>query len=328
MLRIWFVALAQTLRARMTRGRARPTWSFSFETMLRFLRIDWEETDSWDIARLRADHEVRPYPKPSRKLVLRDEAVGGVPARWFVPPGADGKRMILFFHGGSFLYGSPHGTHANVIGRIALATGITVVAPEYRLAPEHPFPAQIEDALAAFAGLLDTGKSARDIVVAGDSAGGNLAIELQLALRDRGSEQAAGAALISPWCDLEMPGASFVENDRYDFGTRKTLVRDSRLYAGDVPLDDPRISPIRAELGGLSPVLVIAGEVEIPRDDILAFVGCLESAGVDVTLHVAPDMPHNPPVFAAYHPNGQRALDEIARFVERALKDSAVHDDA
>jgi acetyl esterase/lipase len=319
-LRLLFITFLETLRLRWSRGPGRPSWPLGFEFIVRYLRRDWEETSTWSFQRLRADHDARPYPQTFvKKLTTRDGELGGVSVRWFVPPHAPKDRAVLFFHGGSYVFGSSRTTHADVIARLALASETTVIGVEYRLAPEHPFPAQLEDAIAAFDGLVATGIDRRAIVVAGDSAGGNLAIELQLALRDRGASQANAALLVSPWSDLAMRGASFVENDPWDFGTRDGLVRQARAFAGDAALDDPRISPTHAKLEGVAPVLVIAGELEIPRDDILAFAKKLDEAGVDVTVHVAKDMPHNPPVFAAYHPHGQAALDEAARFVKRRL---------
>src|SRR5262249_15283065 len=159
---------------------ARPTWSLWFEWIVRYLRRDWEETSGWQLTRLRADLDARPYPQGMvRKVERRDGKLGGVPVRWFVPPGADSDRPVLFFHGGALLYGSARTTHADVIARLALASGVTVVAVEYRLAPEHPFPAPVEDAVAAFDALVAAGANAESIVVAGDSSGGNLALALQ-----------------------------------------------------------------------------------------------------------------------------------------------------
>ncbi len=112
-----------------------------------------------------------------------------------------------------------------------------------------------------------------------------------------------------------MPGRSFIENDPFDFGTRETLARHARAFAGDLPLADPRLSPVNAELEGLAPVLVIVGEAEVLRDDILRLAERLEQAGVSVKRHVAPDMPHNAPVFAAYHLSAQAALETAAAFI-------------
>ncbi|MFO0669948.1 MAG: alpha/beta hydrolase fold domain-containing protein [Polyangiaceae bacterium] len=157
------------------------------------------------------------------------------------------------------------------------------------------------------AGLVDRGR--------GDSAGGNLAIELQLALRDRGGPQAAAAVLLSPWVDLTMPGASFARNDPFDFGTREVLVRHAAAYAGGAALDDPRVSPRFADLAGLAPVFITAGEVEIPRDDIEAFAQKLRAAGVETTFHLAADMPHNAAFFADFHPSGAAVIDAVRKFV-------------
>ncbi|MBX3226263.1 MAG: alpha/beta hydrolase [Labilithrix sp.] len=317
----FLVSFIKTLRLRRARGPARPSWPLTFEWIVRYLRRDWEQTSAWPLPKLRAELDARPYPRTFvRKLDTRDGALGGVSARWFIPPGASDDRLVLFFHGGSFIYGSGRTTHADLVARLALASGVTVIAVDYRLAPEHPFPAPLEDALAAFDALVEGGTAPEAIVVAGDSAGGNLAIELQLALRDRGGPQAAGAVLVSPWSDLTMPARSFVDNDPYDYGTRDVLEIHARTYAGDAALDDPRVSPVQARLDGLAPVLIIVGEVEIPRDDILALATRLTDAKVDVAVHVAEDMPHNPPVFAAYHPNGQTALEEAANFVRKAMK--------
>lgn len=308
-------AFGKTVRARFAHGPARPSWSFGFEVVVRFLRLDWEETSGWPLAEVRAATDARPYPQDMvRKTTVADDVLGGVSVRSFTPKSASADRVILFFHGGSYIYGSGRTSHGDVIARLALGSGMKAISVEYRLAPEHPFPAQLDDALAAFDALVASGVPASAIVVAGDSAGGNLAVELQLALRDRGSEQARAAVLFSPWCDLEMPGASFVENDPFDFGDRATLVKHAQAFAGGAPLADPRISPIHADLAGLHPMFVVAGEAEIPRDDIVAFAERLKAAGVEVTLHLAKDMPHNAPVFAAYHPSGRLALDEAAKF--------------
>lgn len=312
-----FVAVFfETLRSRWSSGPLLPSWSFSFEATIRFLRRDWKATSGWSFPRLRADLDARPYPRGTTKQVAtRDGELAGVPARWFVPKGA-GPTTILYFHGGSFIYGSARTTHADLLARIALGTGATVVGLDYRLAPEHVYPAQLEDAERGFDALLQQ-TSAERVVLAGDSAGATLALSLQIARRERGAAQAAACALVSPWSDLTMPGRSFVENEVYDFGTREVLERHARAFAGNVPLDDPRLSLVHARLAGLNPMLVVAGGVEIPRDDIVALAGALERAGVKTTLHVAPEMPHNPPLFAAYHESARASLDALCDFVRR-----------
>lgn len=319
-LRLLFAAFVHTFRQRRARGPLRPTWSFRFEWVLRFLRLDWEESASWPLTKLRAAVESRPSPQSMvRRTQRRDGALGSVPTRWFSPPGAAEDRVVLFFHGGSFVYGSARTTHGDVVARIALASVVPVAAPDYRLVPEHPFPAQLDDAIEAFDALVESGVDASRIVVAGDSAGGNLALELQLALRDRGGPQAAAVVAVSPWCDLAMPGDSYARHDRFDFGSREALVAQAAAFTAGASIDDPRVSPTHADLRGLAPVLVVVGEVEILYDDVVAFTRKLEAAGVDHRLHVAKDMPHNAPVFAAFHPGGVEAVEAIARFVRGAL---------
>lgn len=305
-----------TLTARL-RGRPRhPAWSFSFEVAVRYLRLDWEQTASWDFRKLRGDMDRRPYPRNYAKKVRQEDAeLGGIPVRRFVPPQRSGVGCVLCLHGGSYIFGSAGTSHCELMAHIAHDTGLEVLGLEYRLVPEHRYPAQLEDALAAFSAVTRAGTAADEVIVVGDSSGGNLALALSLALRDAGEPQPAALALISPWSDLEMPGRSFEENDPYDFGTRDALLRHARAFAGELPLSDPRISPLRANLKGLPPCLVVVSELEIPRDDIEALARALEKAGVDVALHLARHMPHNAPTFAAYDPEGKAALDAVVSFV-------------
>jgi monoterpene epsilon-lactone hydrolase len=314
---IFLTSFWRTFVRRLRRGPLRASWSLSFEAVVSALRRDWEATADWAFDRLRADMDARPYPRAMvRKVDVFDAMMGGVPVRVFEPPAAKKRHdgTLVFFHGGSYIFGSSRTTHADTIARLALECGIRIVAPEYRLAPEHPFPAQLEDALAVFDAVVADGTG--PVLVGGDSAGGNLAVALSIALRDRGGSRPRGAVLLSPWCDLTMPGGSFVTNDAFDYGTRESLLRQARAFAGSVPLDDPRISPAFANLEGLEPTFVTAGELEIPRDDIEAFAARLRDAGVDTTFHLAPDMPHNAAFFADYHPSGRVVIDAIARLVD------------
>lgn len=316
-----FVAFFATLLGRLTGQRRHPGWSFSFEMVVRYLRLDWEETADWDFVRLRMDMERRPYPKDYAKRVSREDfQMAGIPtSRFRAPGGSKRKGVILFLHGGSFLFGSAKTSHCEVMSRLAFESGLDVIAPDFRLLPEHGYPAQLEDALSLFQALVSDGSSPENIVVVGDSSGGNLALALALELRDRSATQPRALGLISPWCDLEMPGRTFSENDRYDFGTKAVLERHARAFAGPLKLSDPKISPAKADLLGLCPCLVIVGESEILRDDILALYEKLQNSDVTATLFVAKEMPHNPPAFAALHPEGDASLKRLARYVQEQL---------
>lgn len=313
------VAFVQTLVRRITRGRPRPSWSFGFQLVLRYMRLDWEATADWDLVDLRREMDGRPYPNEYvRRARFRDEVIAGVPTRLYAPKEPKRDGAILFLHGGSCVYGSAKTTHADLLARIALESGADVYGVDYRLAPEHPYPAQLEDTLAVFDALVARGIDPSHIVLAGDSAGGNVAVAAQIALRDRPSSGAKALALLSPWVDLEMKGASF-DDDSLDFGNRVVLVRHAAAFAGTIPIDDPRVSPTRARLDGLPETFVSWGKCEIPRDDVLAFVGALRAAGVSVTTHAAEDMPHNPTFFADFNENGHAALDALLAFLATQL---------
>ena len=315
-LRLMAVAWFGTLWGRLTNHRRYPSWSFVFELMIRYLRLDWDETADWDDMRLREDLNRRPYPRQfANKVKLESGQLGNVAIFRFIPPNSKAGYRLLFLHGGSYIYGSSATTHAELIARLAVETGIEAIGVEYRLVPENTYPTQLNDAVTTFDALVASGVSAQQIIVAGDSAGGNLAIALQIALRDRGGPQAVATVLSSPWVNLLMPGASFTENEPFDYGTRDVLEKQARKFAGDFPLSDPRISPCFADLVGLAPCFITLGELEIPRDDILQFSESLKRAGVEVTLHRTKDMPHNPPVFAAFHPEAKAAFDSMVQFI-------------
>jgi acetyl esterase/lipase len=323
MLRLLLVTLVETLVSRISHGRLKPSWGFRFEWVVRFLRRDSVELSAMPPAELRADMNGRRYPsKAVPKVKLGEATLGGVPCVTVTPPSVSAGVVLLYFHGGSYMFGSGRTTHADLLARLALGGEVYIVAPEYRLAPEHPYPAALEDALRVY-DALRAADPASGIVVSGDSAGGNLALALQLALRDDGRAQADAALLISPWLDLAATRPSTRENDRFDFGQTSFLLPQARAFAGDRTLDDPQISPINADLAGLFPVFVQVGGAERLHDECVEFVRKAENAGVDATLDVAGELPHLPPVLADFHPDASAALkrvvDQIFRFA-RAYK--------
>jgi len=246
---------------------------------------------------------------------------GGVPATWFsvgVPAGADdgASPVVLHFHGGGYVMANP-GTHVGLCSRLAHASGGRVLSVDYRLAPEDPFPAATDDAFAAYRWLLDSGVAPARIVVAGDSAGGGLAVGLLVRARDAGIELPAGAALMSPWVDLTGSGASMQANAAIDpILSPELLAHWATLYAGDA-LADPTASPLFADLSGLPPMVVQVGAREVLYDDGLRLVERVLAANGEATFAVWDEMTHWWQLFAGLVPEADQALDELGAFVRR-----------
>ncbi len=244
----------------------------------------------------------------------------GVPACWVRAGGTLPGCAILYLHGGGFQLGSTR-THWRLMADIAAASGCQVLGIDYRLAPDHRFPAQIDDALAAFDWLTAGGYSPDRIAVAGDSAGGGLAMALLLVLKARGDRLPAAAAVMSPWTDMEASGASFETRAAADpIHSRPMIEALARSYlgrAGDPR--DPLASPIHGDLSGLPPLLIQVGDRETVLDDARLLADRARTAGVDVTLEVWDDMIH---VFQMYPddlPEARDAVDRIGRFLRTRL---------
>jgi epsilon-lactone hydrolase len=256
----------------------------------------------------------RVHPLPDDVLVKAVTA-GGVPAYWLDAPGIDPGQVLVFVHGGGFQLGSLR-SHGELAARLGRASGMRVLFPEYRLAPEHPFPAAIEDVLAAWR-WLRTGRdlSAGSIAVAGDSAGGGLTVALLVALRDAGEALPAAAALMSPHVDLTSSGASMTERAEQDPIFTPAAVRQmaSDYLAGADPTT-PLASPLFAALGGLPPLLVQAGTAELLLSDAERLASAATKAGVAVTLQLGEGLPHVYPIMLGT-PEAAEATEQIAQFL-------------
>ncbi len=256
------------------------------------------------------------FAKPPRGVERRRVDDAGVRGEWLVAAAhSDARRVVLYLHGGGYVACSP-AHYRTLTGALAKACDARVFALDYRLAPEHPYPAALEDALCAYDWLLAQGVAARDIAVGGDSAGGGLALSLLLALRDRGGPMPAAGVLLSPWLDLSSSGDSVRANAALD----DVVVYDgsrgfAQLYAGDIPLDDPRVSGLFADLRGLPPLLVQASEIEMLRDDSVRLRDRAAAAGTDVRLHLYDGVHHVWQLFE-YLPETRAALAEIGAFVK------------
>ena len=245
--------------------------------------------------------------------------LGGVPAIEVVAGPDTGRGAILYFHGGGYALGSA-ARSVNLCADVARRTHRPVYTVEYRLAPEHPYPAAVDDADSAYRGLLDDGLPAPSIAVAGESAGGGLAVALLLRLRDHGLPLPAAAAVMSPWADLAGDADSLRSRADLDASlTQKALaVRAADYLAGADP-NTPYASPARADLSGLPPLLVQVGTAEILLDDALNLAARAARDDVSVTLETFPAAPHVFQGFAAVLDEGRDALDRLGAFLRAHL---------
>jgi len=244
---------------------------------------------------------------------------GSVPAEWIAAPGAAGRRVIYYLHGGGYVVGSID-THRELISRLSRAAGARALVIDYRLAPENPFPAAVEDSAAAYRWLLSTGVDAAQVVIAGDSAGGGLTVATLVALRDAGDPLPAAAVCISPWVDLECLGETMTSKAEIDpLVHREALLKMAKAYLGDADPRTPLAAPLYADLRGLPPLLIQVGGAEALLDDARRLAERAKSAGVEVILEPWDEMIHVWHAFATILPEGQQAIDRIGDFVRARI---------
>jgi epsilon-lactone hydrolase len=258
------------------------------------------------------------YPLPADVRVEPVEA-NGVAAEWTATPGADPTRVVLFLHGGGYISGSLL-SHRHMVAQAGREAGARTLALGYRLAPEHPFPAALEDAVAGYRFLLSQGFAPRRIVMAGESAGGGLAVAALVRLRDAGDPLPACAWLSSPWVDLENAGGTMETKAAVDpLISKPYLAELAGMYLHGADPRTPLASPLHADLRGLPPMLIQAGSAETLLDDAVRLAGAAGAADLRVTLQVWPDMIH---AWHLFHPQlaaGRRALAEVGAFIRAAL---------
>ncbi|MDB5591118.1 MAG: putative esterase [Enterovirga sp.] len=251
---------------------------------------------------------------------VRAGTVGGIPGEW--ASRGEPAATLLYLHGGAFVVCSPQ-THRTITVGFA-RRGFRVFAPAYRRAPEHRFPAALDDVVASYRGLLAEGHDPGQIAVAGESAGAGLALSLLLRLRDLGLPQPAAAALFSPWIDLAHTGATMRSNaERDPMFHPDHADAVARHYLGDADPRTPLASPLYADLTGLPPLLIQAGDSELLLDDSRRLAARARAAGLDATLTIWPGVPHGWQIFGALLPEAQRSLDQAAAFLHGHLAPGA-----
>lgn len=270
-----------------------------------------------DLATTRAGFEAgyASMPIPDGATVTPVDA-GGVPAEWVAPPEVEGNRTIVYLHGGGYVVGSLN-THRHVVSRLALAAKARLLNVDYRLAPENPYPAALEDAMSAWQWHLANGGEAARTAIAGDSAGGGLTIALCMKLRDEGMEQPACATPISPWTDLTFSGDSMTERAERDpmLAGADALVGMVKAYAHSVDASDPYISPVFGKFEDLPPMMIQVGTEEVLYDDSTRVVKGIESASGSVEFRPWQDMMHVWHLLAGVAPEAEEGIAELAAYI-------------
>ena len=243
----------------------------------------------------------------------------GVPAEKITPANATAGKALLYLHGGGHMFGSIK-SHRSFVSRLATAGHVTAFHIDYRLAPEHPYPAAIEDALKAYRRILAMGFSADNLIVGGESAGGNLAAALLLKVREEKLPQPAGLYLLSPWLDMTSTAESYRRS-----ATRDPIITKDGIDLVAKPISAANLttlftSPVRADPSGLPPMLIQVGSEEVLLSDSITFANNAAMAGIEVKLHVAPEMPHAFPLFHFMLRAGLAAIDEAGDWMRQRLE--------
>jgi acetyl esterase/lipase len=258
-------------------------------------------------------------PPPGVKVTPVQEA--GVTGEWVEAPGLEGSgRVLVFLHGGGYVSGTL-ALYRGLAWQLSRAARARVLVLDYRLAPEHPYPAALEDTVTAYSWLLSLGHEPTTVGFAGDSAGGGLVLSTLVKLRDEGLRRPGGACCFSPWTDLAMTGESIQTNRDADPMILAEVMRPTvNWYLGPAAPTTPTASPLYADLRGLPPVLLQVGSSEVLLDDSRRFAQKLRAAGGEAELQIWPDMPHVWHLFAPFLPEANRALDEAGRFLAARLR--------
>jgi epsilon-lactone hydrolase len=277
--------------------------------------VGWEE-------RRRRIEEVGAASPVADDVKLEPVDLDGVPAEWSIAPGADASRVLIYFHGGGYCSGSIV-SHRRLVTEAGRAGGLRALAPSYRLAPEHPFPAARDDALTVWRRLRRDGYPANRIAVGGDSAGANLALALTLELKRMGEDLPSALWLLSPWVDLAMSGATLASKSAVDPLIQKGYLEElAKAFApAGMERTDPRLSPLHADLKGLPPILIQIGSAETLLDDAIRLAAAAGAADVSATLEIWPHMIHAWPLWNARLEPGRRALAHAGAFLKESLRD-------
>ena len=271
-----------------------------------------------DIDKLRSEFEaIGTKMRPADGVQVRHANIAGIDCDWLVPDGCDDAPVLYYLHGGAYVMGSPK-THRCMVSHIISRAGMRALLPDYRLAPENPFPASLEDSTSVYRALIKGGVDPTNMAIGGDSAGGNLAMATLLALRDAGDPLPATCFLLSPWLDLAAKGESHETRAKHDPWFRpEDMPEVVRKYCSEYDLKNPLVSPVYADASDLPPTLIQVGDHEILLSDSTRLADNISNAGGEVTLQIWPEMWHVFQFFIGQMPESKKAIKGIAEYLRQ-----------
>ncbi len=276
-----------------------------------------DESFSVEEFRRRIDNASRRM-KPDKRVKVEATKINDMYGEWIIPKEAPEDKVILYIHGGGFISGSCL-THRGHVAKFAIGSQIKALLFDYSLAPEHPYPAALDDCLSAYLWLLEEGYKPSSIIIAGESAGATLTLSVLIAIRDRGISLPRGAVSISPVTDLTCSAESFITNYKKDIAPLNSWSVWTKYYIGDSDPHLPWLSPQMAELSNLPPVFLCVGTHEIHLDDTINFAKKAEAAGTPITLRVWEGMIHAFPILSPLFPEAKEAMADICKFIKTTL---------
>jgi acetyl esterase/lipase len=314
---VTLVTLLQVVLRRLVRGPRHQRWDFRYELAATLLRNMSQGAAELPVHELRKYALARPVPSFLRGS-LRHEIgnFSGLYAETFTPQAVRGARTLLYFHGGGYVLCSP-ATHRDLVSRLAFVAAARTIAIDYRKAPEYPYPAGIDDCEQAYRALLAQGIPPEQIILAGDSAGGGLALAVLLRARDAALPLPGCAILLSPWCDLTQSGESIRINAAYDYLTPQNLVVGVGHYLQGQDPQHPHVTHVRADLRGLPPLMVVTGDAELFYSENMELVTRARAHGVSVTHLVEPGRVHVSALLSALAPSAASTFAHVEAFVAR-----------
>lgn len=314
----FYTSLFVVSMRRLLRGPRLPGWTWLFEVSNHFVKM--QTATAFEMTDHQAGREYENslvLPSPAMAKVEIEACHAPVRGHWYRPKSAAKDITVLYLHGGGYAYYAS--AHQNLIALVTLAAKSQTFALDYRLIPEHPFPAQLDDALAAYRWLLEGGIRPDRLVVMGDSAGGNLTLALLLALRDAHTALPALGICIAPWTDVTNPGESLEKNEPYDWVDQRMPRQWAEWLCKNSDPRNPLVSPVYADLHGLPPIYIQAGDAEILYDMIQAFYAEAQAQGVNVRLDVWQHMNHDFQAYGELLPQSKDALQRIGQVIGEVI---------